>query len=298
MAYNQLPMTSNEALKSAFCATDSVHDLDRQGFVVLDRFVEPGELPQIRGMLESTLRLPSEQVCQRPHNTLIPLRWNYPIVQTVLNSARRLQLLRRATEAADLRWISGYISIKEPYSPALWWHQDWWCWDHSASYRRAPVQLAVLCYLSETNMDNGALRVLPGSHHRSAPIHALLPDAHSKTAEELESTHAALSNLSGQVTISAQPGDAVVLDYRLLHGTHPNHGPLRRDCILLSFAPSWKEVPEDLRAHLIRHPAQPAENETASASSPISGLLPSFSGQRRDLPLNRNAPASFEVMDE
>jgi ectoine hydroxylase-related dioxygenase (phytanoyl-CoA dioxygenase family) len=290
-------MTSDGALTAECCTTNSAHGLARQGFVVVRRLLEPSELPPIKQMLDLALRLPLDQVCRRPHNTLVPLRWNDPIIHAVLNSASRLRALKTTAEAADLRWISGYISIKEPYSPALWWHQDWWCWDHAASYRRAPVQVALLCYLSETNIEDGALRVLPGSHHCSAPIHAVLPDAHAKAEKDPDPQAAAISNLPGQVTLSATAGDAVLIDYRLLHGTHPNHGRLRRDCVILNFAPNWARLPADIRAHLIRHPAQPTEDEAVPLSL-VSALLPTFSGERRDLPLNRNAPAHFQVEDE
>lgn len=262
--------------------------------MVLEDFLKPRELPEIKQMLDSTLRLPSEHVCRRPHNTLAPLRWDDSIVLAILDSASRLQILQMAAEATDLRWISGYISIKEPCSPALWWHQDWWCWDHPASYGRAPLQVALLCYLSKTSMETGALRVLPGSHHRSVPLHALLPEAHAK-AEEINPEDAVMNNLPGQVTFSANAGDAVLIDYRLLHGTQPNHGLIRRDCVILNFAPHWRRLPTDIRAHLIRHPAQPTEDESVPTSHVVSDLLPTFSGERHDLPLSRNAPAYFQI---
>ena len=170
-----------------------------------------------------------------------------PIVQLLLMSERRVQALVDALGADDLRWISGYISVKEAHSPALWWHQDWWCWDHSVSYQREAPQVATLCYLTDTSIHNGALRVLPGSHLRSTPIHAILPEAHSQSAGGLESGHVAMTDLADQVTLSLKAGDAVATDYRLLHGTHGNAGSTRRDCILLSFTPSWQRLPEDIK---------------------------------------------------
>jgi ectoine hydroxylase-related dioxygenase (phytanoyl-CoA dioxygenase family) len=130
-----------------------------------------------------------------------------------------------------------YVSVKEPYRPPLWWHQDWWCWDHPVSYRQTAPQIAVLCYLTDTNAQNGALRILPASHRKSAPIHTVLPEAHGHTAEELEPGHIALSDLSGQLTLCLRAGDAVVIDYRLLHGTHGNASHARRDCILPFLTP-------------------------------------------------------------
>jgi ectoine hydroxylase-related dioxygenase (phytanoyl-CoA dioxygenase family) len=203
--------------------------------------------------------------------------------------------LAAATGAEDLRWISAYISTKEPRSGALWWHQDWWCWDHPVAYRPPAPQIAVLCHLMATDAGNGALRVLPGSHRRSAALHAVLPAAHAESTGELDPEHPAMSDHPGQVTFAAGAGDAVVLDYRLLHGNHPNASDHRRDCLLLTFAPSWGCLPSDIRAHLIRHPAQPGETEGQPSATWRRRLLPRFDGQPRDLALNRVAPARFAV---
>jgi hypothetical protein len=183
-------------------------DFALDGFAVLESFVSKVELKEIVPLVESNLTSSHELACTRPHNTLVPLRWNDPIVRLLLKSDRRVQGLTDVLRADDLKWISGYVSIKEPHSPPLWWHQDWWCWDHPLSYRRIAPQIAVLCYLADTTEQNGALRVLRSSHLRSTPIHAVLPEAHGHGAEGLEPGHIAMSDLPGQVTLCLRAGDA------------------------------------------------------------------------------------------
>ncbi len=288
---------NNNRSPASLCDQHFETDFVRTGFAVLEGFVNEVELKSLVPHVESILSSSHELACTRPHNTLVPLRWNDPIVRLLLKSDARMQTLTNALRADDLKWISGYVSVKESHSPPLWWHQDWWCWDHPATYQPTASQVALLCYLADTTAENGALRVLPGSHMKSTPIHAVLPEAHGAAAEELTPEHAAFSDLPGQLTLCLCAGDAVVIDYRLLHSTHGNHRDTRRDCILLSFTPCWKTLPIDIRAHLIAHPAQPSETERASGSSTFRRLLPDFSGVRRDLPLNRNAPPNFEVVD-
>ncbi len=267
------------------------------GFVVLDRFLEPGELAGVRTAVEALVASRPGSCCSRPNNTLLPLRWNDRIVRLFLDSERRVRTLTEALCAVDLKWISGYVSMKEARSPALWWHQDWWCWDHAVSYRRAAPQVAVLCYLTAIDEHNGALRVLPGSHHRSSPIHASLPEPHTQTAEDLEPGHVAMSDYPDQVTLRLKAGDAVAIDYRLLHGAHGNQSAARRDGVLLSFTPSWGELPDDIRGHLIGHPAQPADGEPPPREPWETTILPKFHGGRRNLPMNRIAPSSFVVTE-
>jgi len=87
----------------------------------------------------------------------------------------------------------------------------------------------------------------------------------------------------------------VLLDYRLLHGTHPNSGPERRDSLLFSFTPGWRGLPADVRAHLRRHPALPSRSDSGARSVAWASLLPDFEGELADLPVNRRAPASFAI---
>jgi hypothetical protein len=294
---SQLAISNNNSSPARLGDRQFEPDFVRNGFALLEGFVNEVELKDLVPLLESVLTSSHDPACSRPHCTLVPLRWNDPIVRMLLKCDARMQALTDALRADDLKWISGYVSVKGAHTPPLWWHQDWWCWDHPVTYRPTASQVALLCYLADTTAENGALRILPGSHLKSTPIHAVLPEAHSAAAEQLTSEHAAFSDLPGQLTLCLRAGDAVVIDYRLLHSTHGNHRDTRRDCILLSFTPSWKTLPLDIRAHLISHPAQPSETERTSGSPILRRLLPDFSGMRRDLPLNRNAPPNFEVAD-
>jgi hypothetical protein len=266
---------------------------ERDGFAVLKGLVAGPDGLALRSAVDEALARPLPAGCARPHNTLVPLRWNDPVVARLLGSEPLVQRLVHALGADDLRWISGYLSVKGPRSAALWWHQDWWCWEHPVSFRCEAAQVAVLCYLTPTDERRGALRLLPGSHRRSVPLHTLLPEAHSQAADGLDPAHPAMSDQPGQLTFGLGAGDAVVIDYRLLHGTHPNHQPTRRDCLILSFTPSWRRLPTEIRAHLISHPAQPAADERPGDD--LAGLLPRFSGQRGDLPLSRDAPPCFAI---
>ncbi len=225
---------------------------------MIEGLLEPHELPALRAEVERVLAVPLPPGCERPHNTLAPVGWEDPVVTRVLASRERRTVLVRALGAEDLRWISGYVSVKAPRSDALGWHQDWWCWDHPVSFWAEPAQVAVLIYLSETSPRSAALRVKPGTHHGRAT--------------------------GGSVTLGVQAGGAVACDYRVLHGTHPNKTGARRDCLILNFAPSWSSLPDEIRAHLIRHPCLPVDGD--------DDLLPHYDGERRDLPLSRVAPTT------
>ena len=225
---------------------------------MIEGLLEADELADMRAEVEAVLAAPVPPGCERPHNRLAPLGWGNALVARVIKPEQRRDTLRAALRATDLRWISGYVSVKDPHSEALEWHQDWWCWDHPVSLRPEPVQVAVMVYLSETSKQTAALRVMPGTHRDRRTQHK-------------------------PVTLAVRAGTSVACDYRLMHGTHPNDGEARRDCLILNFTPAWRSLPDDVRAHLIRHPARPGGGGR-------DRLLPDYDGEPRDLPLNRVAP--------
>ncbi|MCK9918416.1 phytanoyl-CoA dioxygenase family protein [Microbacteriaceae bacterium K1510] len=267
------------------------------GWSVIRHFINDDELAAIRESLHAAAAQPRPSCMSRPGNDLMLLRWSEPAVARILGAKSRMQRLSDELDAGGLRWLSAYISSKTPHSPPLWWHQDWWCWDHAISYRHATTQVAVLCYLTDTSADNGALRVLPGSHRRSMPMHAHLPEPHGEEANRLPLHHPAMADHPDQITVAVRAGDAVVLDYRLLHGTHANASPSPRDCVLLSFFPDWPRLPDELKAHCALHPALPTQEETlVAAASGYADLLPQFSGVPESLRVSRRAPAVFETV--
>jgi hypothetical protein len=272
-------------------AAEASLEFSHDGVVVLAGLLGRRDIHELRREAGSALERPLPPGCERPNNTLVPLRWDSPIVQRVLAAEERRLRIAEAVSARDLRWISGYISVKAPHSGPVWWHQDWWCWAHPISFQRQPAQVALLCYLVDTSVENGALRVLPGTHHRSIELHAALDENEDGL---LESANPAARDHPAQLTLELAAGDAALVDYRLLHGTHANGSDVRRDCVLLTFAPSWRELPVEIRAHLIRHPALPCAAERARARAELP-LLPAFEGVPRDLELSRIAPPKFDA---
>ena len=269
--------------------------LRRDGFVHLPRFLTSPEVETIRAAARPATPELAALACERPNNTLLALRWNDASVTPVLRKQSLLQRVRSATGGTDLRWISAYMSTKEPRSGPLWWHQDWWCWDHPVSFASNAPQVALLCYLDDTTFESGALRVLPGSHRSGSTLHARLPQAHRTPAHLLGPDSDAMRDQPAQVTPRVRAGDAVVLDYRVLHGTHPNASSQRRDCLILNFAPDWSSLPDEVRAHLIGSFALPQTDERDVARKTLGAVLPEYAGPQRDLVLRRDAPARFSV---
>ncbi len=268
------------------------------GYMILPGLLDHEALIAARAAVNAALAGNADAGMNRIGNDLVPLRWCDPCVSLILHQPAAVGAVKDAVGGSDLRWISAYITSKAPQSPPLFWHQDWWCWDDPVSFNECAPQVAVLCYLTETSAQTGALRVLPGSHRHAHAVHQHLPDPHGAEARALPLDHMAMTDCDGQVTISLRPGDAAVIDYRLLHGTHANKAGFRRDALLLSFAPAWRLLPQALRAHIAMHPALPCPREWPSVPKELQRLLARYRGRPRSLQINRKVPLSApEVRD-
>ena len=54
------------------------------------------------------------------------------------------------------------ILTKDPGAPPLFWHQDWYHWDDPMSCTPWPQQIFLNYYLTDTTLENGCLKVIPG----------------------------------------------------------------------------------------------------------------------------------------
>ena len=173
---------------------------------------------------------------------------------------RIIELPAAALEAMqidDLLSIGLFQIISKPAaSPALYWHQDWWQWDDPMSASPWPQQIFVNYYLHETTPDNGCLRVIPGTHRRRIDLHDHLTPPHEGGGYDVaQEDEWMFFDHPAAVDVPVVPGQLVIADGRLLHGTHPNRTDQRRTVLLgwyrrrVFTVPAWwvGDVPQAIR---------------------------------------------------
>ena len=132
------------------------------------------------------------------------------------------------------------VLTKEPYAPALYWHQDWMQWNDPLSCTPWPQIMFLSYYLEETRVENGCLRIIPGSHLRRTPLHDQLVTAHEQGARFIEEDHPIMfSDHPDQVDVYSNPGDLVMADARVLHAAYKNQTDESRNLLLI-----WHRRPE------------------------------------------------------
>src|SRR2546423_8298283 len=100
------------------------HGFGTQGYGLLPRLLEPGLVEALRREVDARVCDPPPAGCERPHNSLFPLRWNDPLVRLVLDGGVCRCSLVQLIAPRDLRRILAYLRTIEPRTPPLLLHQD------------------------------------------------------------------------------------------------------------------------------------------------------------------------------
>lgn len=243
-------MTTDERTFSA-----AREQLLEDGYCVID-----GQLPD--GALERLRRWSDDWIARTPH----PVQWKYqgsdiklsgirnpsrpsfkqPPDETVDFLIEHPAEILRALRIDDHRSIGTFqIISKPPYAPALYWHQDWMRWDDPISLSPWPQTVFLNWYLTDTTVENGCLRAIPGSHLRRLELHDHLVAPHEGGGYDVEETNDWMfCDHPDAVDVPVKAGQLMIGDARLLHGTHPNTTAERRTVLLGWYYRASNAVPD------------------------------------------------------
>lgn len=215
---------------------------------------------------------------------------DHPQFADLISHPKVMQLLADFG-ARDPRWLSGYLVSKPGGGPPLFWHQDWWGWDHDISYKPEPISLFFMLYLTDTTPENGCLRAIPGSHIKAHELHDL-PDAHGESLSRFENPEdPAYASHGDETAVKVMAGDLLVGDSRLLHGAYANTVEAERPLLISWYIPDFSALPESIQSRFnsiyLRHELdvdagelQPQTTEDWSKQDylHVKGLAPLYHG--------------------
>ena len=243
----------NESARSRPPAWDGAvarRQLEADGFCHVPQVLDPAALRATRETAEAALgTIGTDHRAQwRSQGSLVPVA-DHPSFAALIAHTGFQEMFERLG-LPGTRYSSGYVISKPPGGPALFWHQDWWGWQHPISREERIAQVALFLYMTDTTRRNGCLRLIPGSHRRPHALHELV-DAHDPTlAEVRDPEDAAFASHPDEVDVPVTAGDVVVVDARLIHGAHPNGSGRERTNITLWWHPAYEGLPASLRARI------------------------------------------------
>ena len=224
--------------------------LKENGYCVFDQALEKNVLEKIKRVSRQALEeLTIEHRKNNKSQGSLILIADYPDLGMLIGNEELKEIFRKLG-FDDTRFSSGYIISKPNNSPALFWHQDWWGWDHPLSYTNQIAQVFVMIYLQDTNPQNGCLRVIPRSHRSYHALHSN-QKAHTESASRVEDPNDSIYNsLSEEVPVPVKCGDVIVGDARLIHGSFPNQSEDERTLITLWYHPHYNMLPGAMQSRI------------------------------------------------
>ncbi|MDE0346097.1 MAG: phytanoyl-CoA dioxygenase family protein [Boseongicola sp.] len=223
--------------------------LIEKGCCVAPQLMSADLLERVRKTSERLLDENSaEERKRRGHQgNVVSLNYQDPVFSELIALPAALEVLA-GLGFDDPRYFGGAIIAKEGGSPPLYWHQDWTYWEEPESADPVPHQVFLMWYLSNTNRENGCLRVVPGSHNKRLEAHDLIGTHDDGVRHQDPKTSSGYKPLPGEVDLPVTAGDLVIGDARLLHAAHANQTSERRTVITLWYVPRYNELSERVRA--------------------------------------------------
>lgn len=231
-------------------AGDSLRRLIEDGFCVLPGILSEELLARLRAVTDRLVAAQTAEQAARQRNTgsMIPASSD-PLLAELITWPPALEVFR-AMGYPRPSFSDGWIISKPPRGPRLFWHHDWFAWDDPASYRREPLQVALMYYLHDTTRENGCLRVIPGSHNRHNPLYEMLDAPREELVGSDDSARPEFADRPDEMDVPVRPGDLVIADARLLHAARENRTHERRLLITLWYQPDLTSLPERIRAQM------------------------------------------------
>lgn len=126
----------------------------------------------------------------------------------------------------DILLTNSIFRIKEPGSTTHYgWHQD------AARIQVTPPFVIAYLAVGPASVENGCLRVVPGTHHKIAPFHLIdYPDRQVARVDEVDETRA--------VDLVLAQGDVAVFHGNAVHGSNSNVSAERRFALLNDYTPT------------------------------------------------------------
>lgn len=242
----------------------------RDGYVVRTGVYGPAELHALRELVEAVIAgvvEHAERPSAGPHftladghrmqfssNTLIQWEWAdgsrevrliepfthlHPRFAALWNDARLVAPMRDALGVDAVSSYTCKLNLKRPREGSQFpWHQDYTYWYAFTPSTAREIATAIL-FLDDADEDNGALRVLAGSHRRgpaardrSEPTRFLADAAHLDSADER--------------VVAVPAGSLIMFPSLLVHRSSPNASSRQRRAMLLSFQPAGRPPQREL----------------------------------------------------
>lgn len=260
-----------------------------QGYCIFEQVLDAPMLDELRKVTQRLIaEISSEDMAKYKYQgTNVRVAYQDPVFARLFAWPKALEALASLGFDKPKFW-SAFMLSKPPHGPPLYWHQDWWAWDEPCSLQAVPPQVFLMYYLTDTNRENGCLRIIPGTHRRRIKLHDLLREAHTDATRSLPLDAPEFMQHPDEVDIQVRAGDLVIGDARLLHSAHQNRTEQHRILLTLWYFPDYDNLPDSIKAHVARDkPLQPPDWWEGDVGKQVEPLIPYYIGNAPKAKWNR-----------
>lgn len=225
-----------------FLTTAQIEKFHTDGYVAPLRVISPERAAAIRQQLEDFEKTngPLMKVARfRPHMLLTCIR-------DLVREERIIDAVEDLFGPNILVWSSDFL-IKEPRDPGfVSWHQDSNYWGLSS-----PDVVTAWVALSESDEENGAMKVIPGTHQEKALPHR---DTFAKENILTRGQEIAVDVDPGRAkTLELKAGEMSLHHVGIVHGSEPNRSNRRRFGFAIRYIPTYvRQLDRKASASLVR----------------------------------------------
>ena len=212
------------------------------GYLLPGRLLDDSTLDRLSGIFAEHLA----DRGQRLADELDTPHFRDPRLLEFLLDDRMLDMIEQLIGPDILLWSSHFISKDPAVGRATPWHTDADYWQGRLSDDSQIV--TVWISLDGSDVENGCMRVIPGTHHNSGhgkyhPV-SRAENTFGQEINDVDSSRA--------VDMVLRPGEASLHDGRIVHGANPNRSSRRRTGYTMRYLPaSVTIIPERNRGHKV-----------------------------------------------
>jgi chlorinating enzyme len=209
---------------------DDVAFYREQGYLKFGRIFTEAEIDALRAHVDEMIAaLPPGK---RPEEMDVP-HFQDPWLFRYLTHPKALDVIEQFIGPDIVLWSSHFISKPGGDGKAVPWHTDGAYW----GTRLSPMEVITLWLaVDESSVENGCMRVIPGSHHDIAKE----MDAYDPVDRATHVFHSRLRNVDDAkaVDLELQPGECHFHDAWTVHGSNPNFSNKRRCGYTMRYMPA------------------------------------------------------------
>ena len=254
----------------------------RDGYYICENVLEPDLVDRLNELSDQILdQQPPEHFAEnRSTGSMILIDWamayTHPAMAELIAHPGILAALAQLG-FAEPKFGHGRIISKPPQSPPLFWHEDGRFWNDPVSYTTQPIQVFLMYYLSDTNAQNGCLRVVPSSHLKRHRLHDEISPRHTDELRAYANPDdPGFSQVADEIDVPVRAGDLVIGYGSLLHASHANQSDERRTVLTMWYYPDYPALPERTQATVASLEANNVHSDPTGSASDLAARLESL----------------------